>query len=111
MKKLTFRRILRAVNNYLVFFIVVAFAVTCCMLLFITTLANDLGIVFTAENIEGAAKLTFGNVMLLTLLFAVTDFLRRKLMVDRPVKRITAAAERMVQVIPAFGAAMKKFNF
>ena len=79
------------------FFIVVAFAVTCCMLLFITTLANDLGIVFTAENIEGAAKLTFGNVMLLTLLFAVTDFLRRKLMVDRPVKRITAAAERITQ--------------
>ena len=97
MKKPTFRQVLRAVNNYVVFFLVVAFAVTCCMLLFISTLANSMGLVFTPENITDAAKLTFGNVVLITFLFGTIDFIRRKIMVDRPVKRITEATERIMQ--------------
>ena len=97
MKKLTFRQVLRTINNYIVFFLVVAFAVTCCMLLFIHTMAADLGLTFTEENIAGAAKLTFGNVVLITVIFGSIDFLRRKLMVERPVKRITEAAEKIMQ--------------
>ena len=97
MKKPSFRQVLRAVNNYVVFFLVVAFAVTCCMLLFVTTLADSMGLVFTSENIAQAAKLTFGNVVLITLIFGTIDYLRRKLMVERPVKRITEAAEKIMQ--------------
>ena len=97
MKKLTFRRVLKAVNSYVIFFIVVAFAVTCCMMLFVTTLADSMGLQFTADNITVAAKLTFGNVVLITLLFASIDLVRRKLTVDRPVKRITDAAEKIMQ--------------
>ena len=97
MKKLTFRQVLRVINNYVVFFLVVAFAVTCCMLLFVNTLANSMGLVFTSENIAGAAKLTFGNVVLITVLFGTIDYLRRRAMVERPVKRITEAAEKIMQ--------------
>ena len=97
MKKLTFRQILKAINNYIVFFLLVAFAVTCCMMLFVSTLADTMGLEFTSENIAAAAKLTFGNVVLITLIFATVDYLRRKFMVDRPVRRITEAAQRIMQ--------------
>ena len=116
MKKLTFRQILRTVNNYVVFFLVVAFAVTCCMLLFVNTLADTMGLTFTEENIAAAAKLTFGNVVLITLIFGTIDYVRRKMMVDRPVKVITEATEKIMQgdfsirVAPMRGAGMEGFN-
>ena len=97
MKKPKFKQVLRAVNNYLVFFLMVAFVVTCCMLLFVTTLANSMGLVFTAENIADAAKLTFGNVVLITFLAGTLDYVRRRQMVDRPVRQILAAAEKVMQ--------------
>ena len=97
MKKLSFRQIMRAVNNYVVFFLLVAFAVTCCMMLFVTILAHSMGLEFTSENIGDAAKLTFGNVVLITLIFSSIDYIRRKLMVERPVKQITEAAEKIMQ--------------
>ena len=116
MKKLRFRTALRAVNNYIVFFLVVAFAVTCCMLLFVNTLADTMGLTLTEENIAAAAKLTFGNVVLITLIFGTIDYIRRKIMVDRPVKMITEAAERIMQgdfsvrIAPMHGSGMEGFN-
>ena len=116
MKKPTLRAVLKTINNYVVFFLVVAFAVTCCMMLFVRTLANSMGIVFTEENITAAAKITFLNVLLLTFLFGTIDYIRRKLMVDRPVKSITDATERIMQgdfsvrVKPMHGAGMEGFN-
>jgi len=116
MKKLRFRTVLRTVNNYVVFFLVVAFAVTCCMLLFIRTLASTMDLVFTPENITAAAKLTFGNVLLLTFLFGTIDYVRRRIMVDRPVRIITAATEKIMQgdfsvrLKPMHGNGMEGFN-
>ena len=116
MKKPSFRHILRGIHNYLIFFVLVAFAVTCCMLLFVTTLAKDLHVTFTAENIATAAKLTFGNVMLITFIFAVVDFLRRKITVERPVKRIKSATEKIMQgdfsvrIQPIHGVGADGFN-
>lgn len=97
MKKLSWRCVLRAVYHYIIFFLLVAFVVTCCMSLFLNTMAANGNIVFSDENITAAAKITFVNVVLLTLLFSVVDWLRRKWTVDRPVKRITEAAERITQ--------------
>jgi len=116
MKRPTFRQVLKAINNYVMFFLVVAFAVTCCMLLFINTLADTMGLTFTEENIGAAAKLTFGNVVLITLIFGTIDYIRRKRMVDRPVKLITDAAKRITQgdfsvrIAPMHGAGMEGFN-
>ena len=116
MKKPSLRGILRAINNYVVFFLVVAFAVTCCMLLFVNILVDTMGLTLTEENIAAAAKLTFGNVLLITLIFGTIDYIRRKMMVDRPVKIITEATERIMQgnfsvrVSPMHGAGMEGFN-
>lgn len=88
--------LLQGVYHYLLFFVMVAFLVTCCMLLFVSTLSSTLGIMLTEEDLAAAAKLTFGNVVLLSLVFTVIDALRRKWAVERPVKRITQAAEQIM---------------
>lgn len=116
MKKPDFRQVLKAINNYVVFFLLVAFAVTCCMMLFLTTLAHSMNLVFTPDDISTAAKLTFGNVVLITVIFATIDRVRRRLTVERPVKNITEAAERImrgdfsVRIAPMRGAGVDGFN-
>ena len=90
------RRILRAVIRYLTFFLLVAFLVTCCVTLFTVTLTESLGVTLTGENLNTAAKLTFANVIGLSLLFMFIDVLRRKLTVERSVRSITDAARKMV---------------
>ena len=116
MKKPTFRQALKTINSYVVFFLTVAFAVSCCMMLFLNVLADSMGLQFDANNIATAAKLTFGNVLLITFLFGTADFIRRKIMVDRPVKQITQAAEKIMQgdfstrVPPIRGAGAEGFN-
>ena len=97
MKKTKYKQFLRAVNNYLVFFLMVAFIVSCCMILFVKTLAGSMGLVFTKDNIADAAKLTFGNVLLITFLSGTFDYFRRKQMVERPVKQIMAALDQVMQ--------------
>jgi len=96
MKKPKFKQLLRAVNNYIVFFLIVAFAVTCCMLLFVNVLADTMGLVFTRENMTEAAKLTFGNVIVLTIISATIDYVRRKQMVEKPVRQIMAALDQVM---------------
>ena len=91
------RRILKWVNNYVTFFLLVSFVITCCMMLFVTTLSKTLGITLTGKNLNAAAKLTFGNVILLSLLFSVIDNVRRRFTIDLPVKRITKAAEKIME--------------
>lgn len=88
---------MRALNNYLVFFLLVAFIVSGCMMLFVTTLANSMGLVFTKDNIADAAKLTFGNVLLITMISGTIDYIRRKRMVERPVKQIMDALNQVMQ--------------
>ena len=91
------KRLLKAFNNYAVFFVTVGFAVSCCMMLFLNTLADTMGVEFTESNVATAAKITFGNVLLITFLFAAFDYVRRRIMVDRPVRRIVDATERIMQ--------------
>ncbi|MBR3874108.1 MAG: HAMP domain-containing histidine kinase [Clostridia bacterium] len=90
------KRFWRGLGNYLVFFLMVAFLVTCCIMLFTRSLMGSLGIVLTGENLNAAAKLTFINVLLLSLLFTMIDELRRKLTVERTARRIADAAQRIV---------------
>ena len=110
------KRFLKAINNYAVFFVTVAFAVSCCMMLFLSTLAKTMGIEFTQYNIAAAAKITFWNVLLITFLFGTFDYVRRKLSVERPVKIITDATEKIMQGdfsvrVPAMnGAAVEGFG-
>ena len=88
---------LKWINHYFVFFLLAAFVITCCTMLFVSTLRDTLGLTLTSQNIQAAAKLTFWNVVLLSGIFTAIDILRRKLTVERPVKSITDAAERIIQ--------------
>ncbi|MBQ7915612.1 MAG: HAMP domain-containing histidine kinase [Firmicutes bacterium] len=92
-----FRRVLFELNRYIVFFLLMGFVITCCMMLFIRTMSDTMGIELTAENISEAAKITFWNVILLSAICTAIDGLRRKITVDRPVQRIVDAAQRMMQ--------------
>ena len=91
------KAVLRAVCSYLSFFLLVGFVVTCCMTLFLNVLADSLKVEFTDDNIALAAKLTFGNAMLISLIFTVVDTVRRRITVDRPVKKISEAADKMIK--------------
>ncbi len=116
-RKTGYAGLLHGLHHYFLFFIMVAFLVTCCMLLFVTILSDSLNITFTDENISAAAKLTFGNVVLLSLIFTVVDALRRRWAVARPVRQITRAAEQLmagdfsVRIPPMWGLGFdKQFN-
>lgn len=82
-------------RRYLCFFLLMAFAITCCMVLFLNIITTTTGIVFTRDNLEHAAVATFLNVLLLSLIFTVIDGLRRRFLVERPVRRIVNAAEQL----------------
>ncbi len=95
--KETTSKLLITVYHYVSFFILMAFLVTCCMLLFLNTMTETMGIELTEENINTAAILTFLNVVFLSLICTVIDAVRREFMVDRPVKKIVAAAQKITE--------------
>lgn len=87
------KRVLTGIRRYLTFFLFMAFILTSCILLF----AEQLGLSASLENMQNAAVYTLGNVLFLSLLCAVADGIRRRYMVERPVRRIIAATERITK--------------
>ena len=116
MKQPTLHGFLRELSSFLLFFLTVGFVVSCCMTLFLNVLSSDMGLVYTPDNIADAAKITFLNVVIITVLFKTADFIRRRIMVDRPVKMITDAAEKIMngdfsaRVRPMHASGMEGFN-
>lgn len=96
-KRKVIKRILKALNHYFTFFLLVAFVITCCTMLFVSILMGTLDITLTEETISDAAKITFANVALLSLIFTVIDSVRRRITVERPVRLITDAAEKIIK--------------
>ena len=91
------KNIFKGIRRFFVFFFLVAFVITCCTMLFVSILSNTLNITLNDSNLNLAAKLTFLNVVILSFVFFVIDTFRRRLTVERPVKRITDAAEKIMQ--------------
>ena len=116
MKKPSFRGVLREISSFLWFFLSVGFVVSCCMMLFLNVLSKEMGIIYTPDNIAEAAKITFLNVVIITVLFRTVDYIRRKIMVERPVNMITHTAERIMggdfsaRVGLMHGSGMEGFN-
>ena len=116
MKKPTAQRVLQEFSSFLLFFLSVGFVVSCCMMLFLNVLSKEMGLVYTPDNIAEAAKITFLNVVIITMLFKTADFIRRRIMVDKPVKLITVAAEKIMngdfsaRVKRMHGSGMEGFN-
>ena len=90
-------KILRNIYEYFLFFLLVAFLVSSSTMLFVTVMTNSLNLTLTSENIGLAAKLTFGNVIFLSALFAMIDAIRRKLTTEKMTKHIAEVAKKVVQ--------------
>ena len=97
MKKYRQKPFFRALQNYVTFLLLVASIVSCSTMLFVSVMRESTGLVLTKENMEAAAKLTFGNVLLISCGAATIDYIRRKLMVERPVKQIMDALDLVMQ--------------
>ena len=116
MKKPTLKDVLGAISSFLLFFLTVGFIVSCCMMLFVSILADTMELTITSDNIATAAKVTFWNVVLITFLFKFADYIRRKIMVERPTKIITEATEKImsgdfsVRIPPMQNSGMEGFN-
>ena len=91
------KKVIRGFYNYFLFFLLVAFLVSCSTILFVTILRDTLNLQLTAENVNLAAKLTFGNVVFLSVLFTLIDYIRRKLTTEKITKRIAEAAQKVVE--------------
>lgn len=88
---------LRSISNFLIFFLLVAFIITCCLMLFTSTLQDTLGREFTQSEITTAAKATMVNVIVISALIAFIDYLRRKFTVERYTDKLTYAAEKIMK--------------
>ena len=85
------RSIRSAVWSFLLFFGVVAFVVTCSFLVF------GQSVTLAEEDVRRFAPLVFFNVLVLALLFSVSDVIRRKVTVERPVKEIQKGLEKLMR--------------
>ncbi|MBQ8087785.1 MAG: HAMP domain-containing histidine kinase [Clostridia bacterium] len=77
--------------RYVTFFILIAFVITCSFYLFFDSADLD------ADMVRRNAPLTFLNVFLLSLFCCFVEWLMRKFTVDRPLRRIREATNRMAQ--------------
>lgn len=82
---------INSIWKFIVFFLMIAFIVTCNLLLFLNFIDLDEAV------IRKAAPITFINVLLLTLLFCMIDAIRRKQMITKPVKRIQQGINRVIK--------------
>lgn len=82
---------INSIWKFIVFFLLIAFIVTCNLLLFLNFIDLD------EAAIRKAAPITFINVLLLTLLFCMIDAIRRKQMITKPVKRIQQGINRVIK--------------
>ena len=92
-----FKNVISTLSNFFIFFLLAAFVTTCCIMLFVSALQESIGREFTQSEITLAAKITMVNVVLISIVMATIDYLRRRFTVERPVKRITEATSRMIE--------------
>ena len=91
------KRLLVALWRYFSFFSVMAVVISGCMIVFLQVLEKDLGVTYAEENIRRAAILTLIDVIILSILITALDGIRRRFTVERPVRRIVSAAEKIMR--------------
>lgn len=82
------KKIIYAIYRFFLFFAVVAFVTTSNMMLFLNNLSRNSDIIFTERNVTSAAVFTLFNAVFLGFIFTIIDFIRRKILVEKPVKKI-----------------------
>lgn len=85
------------VSTFFLFFLLVSFVITCCLTLFTTKLQQSVGHVFTQEELTNAAKATMWCVVAISAVMVIAERVWRKIAIERPVRKITEAAEKMMR--------------
>ncbi len=88
-KKKEIKNSIFSLRGYIIFFLITAFVVTCSMMLFLNTADIQFG------DIREGAVYTLGNVLFLSVALGIADGIRRKLTVEKPVKKILEATEKI----------------
>ena len=88
-KKAIYEEIQNLITTFCVFFFLCGFVVSCSFMIFFKNIE------FQKEQIEFAAKYTFYNIIFITFIFVIVDIIRRKINVDRPVKKIKKALAKI----------------
>ena len=120
MKKTLISKNMRVVIiSYIIFFALFAFILSCSFLLFFSKLTLDTQM--THEQIGAAATVTFFNMLFVAAFFTLFDIIRRKITVERPIKQITTALNKITSgdfdvrlkssaVAPNFSKIMETIN-
>lgn len=82
-------KILTVIYRFFLFFILIAFVVTCSFLVFLRSMNLDI------ELLRKNALATFINIFMLSLILCMIDAVRRKLTVEMPVNRITKSLKKI----------------
>ncbi len=77
--------------NFVIFFVLIAFVVTCNFLLFLHFLDMD------EAQIREAAPITLWNIILLTVIFCIIDAGRRYWTIKRPARRIIECLNQIME--------------
>ena len=77
--------------RYVTFFLMISFVVTCSFLLFLNSMQIDYAM------LPRNALFTFGNVAFLSFFLLLSDWLFRKWTVDKPIRLIHEATQRMTE--------------
>ena len=83
------------VRRFLLFFIIIAFSVTCSFYLFMDNLQEIISFRFSEEMISHAAKVTFLNVFLLAFIITFVDGLFYYFRIYRPLMKILDFTNRL----------------
>jgi len=84
------KKFLFNLGRFLIFFALMAFVVTCNLVLFLHWV--DL----TPEEMQAAIPITFLNVMILTFIFSAIDEIRRTFMVRKPIAQIQSGLKEIM---------------
>ena len=96
-KEKTIKKIISSISSFFIFFLLIAIMITCCLMLFTETLQDSIGREFTQAEITAAAKVTMVNVVIISVITATIDYIRRKFTIERPVKKISEATQKMIE--------------
>lgn len=89
--KIRYKRGLFSIKSYVNHFLVIAFAITCSIVIFLNHLEVDYG------SIWESGRLTFLNVILICLIITILEGIYHKLTVEQPVKCILNASQKLIE--------------
>ena len=88
--------ILSALRSWCIFFVCNSAMLSICMVVFLSVFARTNQVVIDSQTTRPAAVATLLMAVLVSLLATVLDIWRRKESIEKPVRRIAAAAEQVI---------------